>query len=80
MRGVKIRDRVPSYGDRKNDTSTATKYFRQHFKDIAKKHSPVERPIYIHFTSVIDTKATAMTLAAVEESILFTNLECADLV
>src|ERR1700722_3387589 len=25
MRGVKIRDRVPSYGDRKNDISTATK-------------------------------------------------------
>ncbi|KAG2005659.1 heterotrimeric G protein alpha subunit [Coprinopsis cinerea AmutBmut pab1-1] len=78
-RGVRIRDSVPSYGDRKNDHTTATKYFQQHFKEIARQHSPVQRPFYVHLTSVIDTRSTAVTLGAVEESILREHLRRADL-
>ncbi|KAG6836284.1 hypothetical protein H0H93_009475, partial [Arthromyces matolae] len=67
QRGVRIRDSVPSFGDRKNDLNTATRYtadFQQHFKDISKQHSPVARPFYMYLTSVIDTRSTAVTLGA----------------
>ncbi|KAF7297279.1 hypothetical protein MIND_00961100 [Mycena indigotica] len=79
MRGVKIRDSVPSFGERRNDVATATKYFQQHFKEIQRTYSPVQRPFYVHLTSVIDTKSTAVTLGAVEESILRDHLRRADL-
>ncbi|KAF8999848.1 guanine nucleotide binding protein, alpha subunit [Cyathus striatus] len=79
QRGVRIRDSVPSFGDRKNDLQTATKYFQQHFKEIARANSPVPRPFYVHLTSVIDTRSTAVTLGAVEESILREHLRRADL-
>ncbi|KAJ7153475.1 guanine nucleotide binding protein, alpha subunit [Mycena crocata] len=79
MRGAKIRDSVPSFGDRRNDLATATRYFQQHFKEIQRTYSPVQRPFYVHLTSVIDTKSTAVTLGAVEESILRDHLRRADL-
>ncbi|KAI5833001.1 G-alpha-domain-containing protein [Schizophyllum commune Tattone D] len=79
-RGVKIRDSVPSFGERPNNLATATKYFQQHFKEILRQHSPVQRPFYVYLTSVIDTKATAATLGAVEESILRNHLRRADLI
>ncbi|KAF8900607.1 guanine nucleotide binding protein, alpha subunit [Mucidula mucida] len=78
-RGVKIRDYVPSFSDRANTLSMATKYFQQHFREILKQNSPVQRPFYVHLTSVIDTRSTAVTLGAVEESILRDHLRRADL-
>ncbi|KAK0216232.1 guanine nucleotide binding protein, alpha subunit [Armillaria fumosa] len=78
-RGVKIRDSVPSYGDRANTLGTATKYFQQHFREISRQNSPAPRPFYVHMTSVIDTRSTAATLGAVEESILRDHLRRADL-
>ncbi|KIM41875.1 hypothetical protein M413DRAFT_139827 [Hebeloma cylindrosporum] len=79
QRGVRIRDSVPSFGDRKNDLATATRYFQQHFKEISRNNSPMQRPFYVHLTSVIDTRSTAVTLGAVEESILREHLRRADL-
>ncbi|KAJ3866194.1 guanine nucleotide binding protein, alpha subunit [Lentinula novae-zelandiae] len=84
QRGVRIRDSVPSFGDRRNDISTATRYFQQHFKEILKQYSPVQRSFFVHLTSVIDTRSTAVTLGAgrfyhFEESILRDHLRRADL-
>lgn len=79
MRGVRVRDSVPSFGERRNDLATVTKYFQQHFKEISKQYSPVPRTFYVHLTSVVDTRATAVTLGAVEESILRNHLRRADL-
>jgi len=79
QRGVKIRDSVPSFGDRRNEISTATRYFQQHFREILKQYSPVQRNFFVHLTSVIDTRSTAATLGAVEESILRDHLRRADL-
>ncbi|KIK66216.1 hypothetical protein GYMLUDRAFT_928059 [Collybiopsis luxurians FD-317 M1] len=79
QRGVRIRDSVPSFGDRRNDISTATRYFQQHFREILKQYSPVQRSFFVHLTSVIDTRSTAATLGAVEESILRDHLRRADL-
>ncbi|PPQ74650.1 hypothetical protein CVT24_003835 [Panaeolus cyanescens] len=79
QRGIRIRDSVPSFGDRKNDLTTATRYFQQHFKEISRTNSPIQRPFYVHLTSIIDTRSTAVTLGAVEESILREHLRRADL-
>ncbi|KAJ8468214.1 hypothetical protein ONZ51_g9780 [Trametes cubensis] len=77
--GVLIRDYVHSYGDRPNEVEHAIKYFQQHFKDILRKNSPEQRPFRAHITSVVDTKATAVTLSVVEEGILRDHLQRADL-
>ncbi|KZT23005.1 G-alpha-domain-containing protein [Neolentinus lepideus HHB14362 ss-1] len=77
--GVQVKDSVPSFGDRSNDTATVTKYFQQHFREIAKQNSPEPRPFFVHLTSVIDTKSTATTLSVVEEGILRDHLRRADL-
>ncbi|EJF60188.1 G-protein alpha subunit [Dichomitus squalens] len=79
LNGVRIKEYVHSYGDRPNDLEHATKYFAQHFRDILRKHSPEPRPFRVHMTSVVDTKATAVTLSVVEEGILRDHLTRADL-
>ncbi|KAI0772348.1 G-alpha-domain-containing protein [Trametes elegans] len=79
LSGVRIRDYVHSYGDRPNDVEHALKYFQQHFRDILRKNSPEPRPYRAHITSVVDTKATAVTLSVVEEGILRDHLQRADL-
>ncbi|KDQ55943.1 hypothetical protein JAAARDRAFT_36721 [Jaapia argillacea MUCL 33604] len=77
--GVRVKDWVTSYGDRKNDAVSVLKYFQQHFKEISKLHSPEPRPFYVHVTSVVDTTTTATTLDTVEEGILRNHLRRADL-
>ncbi|KAI0944664.1 hypothetical protein AcW1_002324 [Taiwanofungus camphoratus] len=78
--GVQVKNYVRSFGDRQNDVETVSKYFAQHFKDILKRHSPEPRPFRVHMTSVIDTKATAVTLGVVEEGILRAHLRSVDLI
>ncbi|KAI0027725.1 G-alpha-domain-containing protein [Vararia minispora EC-137] len=80
LSGVRVKNFVPSFGDRSNDVETVKKYFQAHFKEIAKQYSPEPRRISIHLTSVIDTKATAATLQAVEEGILRDSLRRAELI
>ncbi|KAI0312036.1 G-alpha-domain-containing protein [Amylostereum chailletii] len=77
--GAKVKDWVPSFRDRSNDLDTVKQYFQAHFKEIARQHSPEPRRIYVHLTSVTDTKATGVTLRAVEEGILRDSLQRADL-
>ncbi|KZT64204.1 G-alpha-domain-containing protein [Daedalea quercina L-15889] len=79
-RGVRVKDHVRSYGDRPNDAETAGKYFSQHFREIMKRHSPQPRQFRVHQTSVVDTKATAVTLGIVEEGILQAHLRSVELI
>ncbi|KAH9945654.1 G-alpha-domain-containing protein [Amylocystis lapponica] len=79
-RGVRVAKYVPSYADRPNDARTAAKYFRQQFRDVLSRNSPEERPFYSFLTSVIDTKATAKTVAAVREGIQRNHLIEADII
>ncbi|EJD04654.1 G-alpha-domain-containing protein [Fomitiporia mediterranea MF3/22] len=76
--GVMVKDFVPSFGDRSNTLGTVAKYMRTKFRDMSKQYSPEPRPIYAHLTSVVDTKATALTLGAVREGILRNHLRGAD--
>ncbi|KAF9056992.1 G-protein alpha subunit [Panaeolus papilionaceus] len=68
--GVMVRQYLPSFGDRPNDTNTVVKYLREKFKEILKQQSPEQRAGYFYATSVIDTKATSTTIKAVKDSIL----------
>ncbi|KAL5495940.1 hypothetical protein ACEPAI_1404 [Sanghuangporus weigelae] len=77
--GVQVKDYVPSFGDRSNTLGTVAKYMRTKFRDMSKQYSPESRPIYTHLTSVIDTKATALTLGAVREGILRNHLKGASI-
>ncbi|KAF6749768.1 guanine nucleotide binding protein, alpha subunit [Ephemerocybe angulata] len=79
-RGIQIRDSVPSYGTRANDFQTATKYFQQHFKEIARRKSPVQRPFYMHLTSEINSKSTAVIMGTIEECILREHLRRAEMI
>ncbi|KAH9940535.1 G-alpha-domain-containing protein [Epithele typhae] len=78
-RGVRVVDYIPTYGDRVNDAPTAAKYFRQQFRDTLVKHSPQQRGFYSYLTSVVDTKATAIQVAAVREGIQRNHLKDADI-
>ncbi|KAI0314443.1 G-alpha-domain-containing protein [Amylostereum chailletii] len=78
-RGISIAHYVPTYGDRPNDMPTAAKYFRRQFRDIMRKHSPVQRPFFSYLTTAIDTQATAHTLATVREGLMRDHLEKAEL-
>ncbi|RXW17378.1 hypothetical protein EST38_g8483 [Candolleomyces aberdarensis] len=77
---VKVKNYLPSYGDRPNDAATVVKYLKDKFKDIAKGHPPSGRSAYYYATSVVDTKTTAITLTAVKDIILREHLKNADFV
>ncbi|KAI0644624.1 G-alpha-domain-containing protein [Trametes meyenii] len=74
-RGVRLADWVPTYGNKPNDVESVSRYFRSQFKDISARHSPTQRIFYSFLTSVVDTKATRITVATVHEGIQRTNLK-----
>ncbi|KAI0633636.1 G-alpha-domain-containing protein [Trametes polyzona] len=78
-RGVRVVDFVPTYGARPNDFENVSRYFRSQFKDISARHSPNPRVFYAFLTSVVDTKATRITVATVREGIQRNNLKSAAL-
>ncbi|KAF9644851.1 G-alpha-domain-containing protein [Thelephora ganbajun] len=78
-RGVKVRDFISSYGERESTPEAAVKYFEAHFKEVHRKHSHPDRAFFVHLTSVVDTKATTVTLSVVEDSILRRHLVNAQL-
>jgi len=73
--GVKIREHLPSYGDRRNDTGTMVRYLKSKFKDIWKRHPIEGRSCYYHATTVIDIKMTATTIHSVKDTILRDHLK-----
>ncbi|KAM5543110.1 hypothetical protein V8D89_002984 [Ganoderma adspersum] len=78
-RGVRIVDHIPTYHGRPNDAPSAAKYFRAQFRDIIIKYSPEQRGFYSYLTSVVDTKATAIQVAAIREGIQRNHLKDADI-
>jgi len=78
--GIRVKDFLPSYGNRSNDAHTLVTYLKEKFKDLFKQSSNQQRHSYFYATSVTDTKATAMTLRAVRDSIVREHLKTADLV
>ncbi|KDQ51103.1 hypothetical protein JAAARDRAFT_199327 [Jaapia argillacea MUCL 33604] len=74
--GVRLNDHMVSYGDRPNDYDSVSKYFRNKFGLLHQQYTPnKDRELYIHFTSVTDTKATHTIITNVRDIILKGNLK-----
>ncbi|TCD62077.1 hypothetical protein EIP91_007499 [Steccherinum ochraceum] len=78
--GAIIKDHLPSYGERENTAKEFSRYLKHQFKAQLRDFSPQKRPFYGFVTSVIDHKATAVTLVSVRDCILRDHLKNADFV
>ncbi|KAG5638217.1 hypothetical protein H0H81_001218 [Sphagnurus paluster] len=65
--GTKVRK---YYGDRPNVYESVSDYFRSHFTQVHRRKDIAKRTLYIHFTSMLDIKATQSIIANVGEVIL----------
>ncbi|KAB5590063.1 Guanine nucleotide-binding protein alpha-4 subunit [Ceratobasidium theobromae] len=73
--GIKVTKYVTSYGTRPNDYENVAKYFRAKFGAIQRDYSVAPRELYIHLTSVTDTRATSAIIHNVRDIILRQNLK-----
>ncbi|PFH46759.1 hypothetical protein AMATHDRAFT_50812 [Amanita thiersii Skay4041] len=78
--GVNVGKYLSSFGDRPNDVNSVVKYLKDKFRDALHRLSPERRISFYYPTSVIDMKATAITLKAVRDGIMRENLREADFV
>ncbi|KIM45073.1 hypothetical protein M413DRAFT_24337 [Hebeloma cylindrosporum] len=67
--GIRVKKYIPEF-DKANDYDTVATWFRRVFKRIYVDNTQSKRPFISHFTSVVDTQATAQTLQAVQATIL----------
>ncbi len=57
--GTQLKTYMTSYGDRANNFESIARYFQSKFAAMHQAMTPnPERELYIHLTSVIDTRAT----------------------
>ncbi|KAI6025557.1 guanine nucleotide binding protein, alpha subunit [Pisolithus marmoratus] len=78
--GVMVRQFLPSYANRPNETKAVVKYLRAKFKDTARNYSPEPRICHIYATKVVDTHETAQILTSVRDGIMREQLKRAKLV
>jgi guanine nucleotide-binding protein subunit alpha len=79
--GVRLNHHMVSYGDRPNDYDSVSKYFRNKFGVIHQSYTPnKERELYIHLTSVTDTRRTHTIILTVRDIIIKRNLRTLSLV
>jgi len=76
--GIRVKKYIPEY-DKGNDYETVSTWFRRVFKRIHMDNCSAGLNFISHFTSVIDTKATAHTLQAVQATILRNDISDAGL-
>ncbi|OCH88154.1 G-protein alpha subunit [Obba rivulosa] len=72
--GIKVRKFISSYGDRPNSYEEVSEYFRAHFIQVHHRKDISHRPLYLHFTSMIDIKATQSIIINVNEAIMRSHL------
>ncbi|KAG8966033.1 hypothetical protein FRC03_012609 [Tulasnella sp. 419] len=63
--GVIVKKYVTSYADRPNDFPNVSHYFRAKFEAVKRHHSPPEREVFIHLTSMTDSKAMYAVIGSV---------------
>ncbi|KNZ73701.1 Guanine nucleotide-binding protein G(t) subunit alpha-3 [Termitomyces sp. J132] len=61
--GARVKDFLPSYGDRPNDARSFTKYLKDKFRDTLRQHSPEPRVSYFYATSVTVSTHIAIALS-----------------
>ncbi|KIJ51433.1 hypothetical protein M422DRAFT_158478 [Sphaerobolus stellatus SS14] len=67
--GVPLNKFITSYGDRPNTYEDICNYFKAHFAQVHRRNNDQKRVLYIHMTSVVDTKATQQIIVNVRDSI-----------
>ncbi|KAH9923126.1 G-alpha-domain-containing protein [Epithele typhae] len=78
--GVRLSRHMPSYEDRPNDYDSVSQYFRNRFGAMHQSLTPNKsRDLYIHLTSVTDTRKTHTIISNVRDIILTTNLKSSSL-
>lgn len=79
--GIKVKKYITSFGDRPNDYSTVSHYFRAHFTQVFKRNNvDTKRELYCHLTSVIDTEATQSIIFSVRDALFRSNLKSTGLI
>ncbi|KZT65344.1 G-protein alpha subunit [Daedalea quercina L-15889] len=68
--GIKVRKYISSYGDRPNTYEEVSEYFRAHFIQVHRRKDVNRRPLFAHFTSMLDIKATQSIIVNVNEAIM----------
>lgn len=68
--GTPIRKYITSFGERPNDFETASDYFKSHFLQVHRRKDVSNRLLYVHFTSMLDVKATQSIISNVGEVII----------
>lgn len=68
--GTRVRKYISSYGDRPNTYEEVSEYFRAHFIQTHRRKDVSQRPLYTHFTSMLDIRATQAIIVNVGESIM----------
>lgn len=68
--GMKLRKYITSYGDRPNTYGSVSEYFKTHFVQVHRRSDVSRRSLYVHFTSMLDIKATQRIIANVGEVII----------
>lgn len=78
--GIMLNQYITSYGNRPNNYDDVANYFKAHFAHVHRRHNDMKRVLYIHMTSVVDTKATQQIIVNVRDSIFRGYLKDAALV
>ncbi|GLB45005.1 putative alpha subunit [Lyophyllum shimeji] len=73
--GIKVQKYITSYGERPNVYENVAEYFRSHFVQVHKRKDIAKRSLYVHFSSMLDIKATQSIIANVGEVILRQHIE-----
>ncbi|EKM75263.1 hypothetical protein AGABI1DRAFT_132402 [Agaricus bisporus var. burnettii JB137-S8] len=68
--GILIRQFITSYGDRANNFEAASNYFKSHFQQVHRKKDPWKRSLWLHYTTMLDVKATQKIISNVGEAII----------
>ncbi|KAH9839028.1 G-protein alpha subunit [Rhodofomes roseus] len=68
--GIKVRKYISSYGDRPNTYEEVSEYFRAHFIQVHRRKDVNRRPLFAHFTSMLDIKTTQSIIVNVNEAIM----------
>jgi len=79
-RGVPLKRYIPTYGDRKNDLPTASKYLKTQFLEVSRRFSPEPRHVHVFMTTAIDTRAMTSILQVIRVRITCDNLQNAELI
>ncbi|KAI9456548.1 G-protein alpha subunit [Lactarius psammicola] len=68
--GLMVKKYITSYGERENRFEDVAEYFRAHFAQVHKRKGVQKQELYIHFTSMLDIRATQKIIVDINEAII----------